>query len=200
MPDQNIVSEKGSKSLEVEVGSRIRKMRKMLGVTMSELAQSASISAGMLSRMENGYTSGSIATLHRIATALNIPIASFFEEVDTKWDATFVKSGHGLTMVRRGSSKGHIYELLGHKLRGDFSVEPYLITLNAGSSAHPIFQHEGVEFIFMLEGVVVYRHGTEVYELHPGDSLFFDSDAAHGPLELKELPAKFLSIMVTSNI
>ncbi len=187
-----------SNALEVEVGARIRKLRKSLGVTVSELAQSASISAGMLSRIENGYTSGSLSTLQRIAAALNIPIASFFAEVGQKRDATYVKAGQGLGIERRGSSQGHIYQLLGHQLRGEFAVDPYLITLDAGSVTHPVFKHEGVEFIYMLEGVMVYQHGAQDYDLCSGDSLFFDSDTMHGPIELKELPVRFLSVIVSS--
>jgi mannose-6-phosphate isomerase-like protein (cupin superfamily) len=43
---------------------------------------------------------------------------------------------------------------------------------------------------------VGYRHGNRIYQLSPGDSLFFDAEAFHGPENLIELPAKFLSIFV----
>ncbi|MEO1603029.1 MAG: cupin domain-containing protein, partial [Pseudomonadota bacterium] len=57
--------------------------------------------------------------------------------------------------------------------------------------------HAGVEFLFMLEGEVSYRHGEQTYDLTPGDSLFFDPMALHGPLELRVLPAVYLSVIVT---
>jgi quercetin dioxygenase-like cupin family protein len=41
--------------------------------------------------------------------------------------------------------------------------------------------------IYMLEGVVGYRHGQRIYRLEPGDTLFFDADAPHGPEELMVL-------------
>ena len=50
----------------------------------------------------------------------------------------------------------------------------------------PTFQHEGMEFLYMLEGEVVYRHGGKLYRMKPGDSLFFDADAPHGPEELTQ--------------
>ena len=74
-------------------------------------------------------------------------------------------------------------------------VEPYLITLNEASDRFPAFQHEGLEFLYMLEGAVDYRHGEKVYPLRPGDSLFFDADAPHGPEVLVDLPARYLSII-----
>ena len=51
-----------------------------------------------------------------------------------------------------------------------------------------MFQHPGYEFIYMLSGEVTYRHDRS-YLLQPGDSLFFDSEAPHGPEELRQLPA-----------
>jgi len=47
----------------------------------------------------------------------------------------------------------------------------------------------------MLEGEVVYRHADRLYTLTPGDSLFFDADAPHGPEELVKLPIRFLSVI-----
>jgi quercetin dioxygenase-like cupin family protein len=76
------------------------------------------------------------------------------------------------------------------------SVEPYLITLTEKSEVFPLFQHTGAEFIYLLEGEVLYRHGGQTYRLKPGDSLFFDSDAPHGPEELLKLPIRFLSVIV----
>ena len=56
------------------------------------------------------------------------------------------------------------------------------------------FQHAGMEFIYMLTGEVVYRHGDNVYRLRPGDSILFDSGALHGPETLVKLPMTYLSI------
>mgnify|MGYP000079548514 CR=1 FL=1 len=74
-------------------------------------------------------------------------------------------------------------------------VEPYLITLTETSDTFPMFQHGGIETIYMLEGEVDYRHGDNVYPLKPGDTLFFDANAPHGPDVLIALPARYLSII-----
>ncbi len=47
----------------------------------------------------------------------------------------------------------------------------------------------------MLEGEVVYRHGDQLFQMQPGDSLFFDADAPHGPEQLVKLPSRYLSII-----
>ncbi len=183
-------------ALEAAVGGEVRRTRQALGVTLADLAATASISVGMLSKIENGQAAPSLSTLHALAGALNVPIATFFSSFDEKREATFVKSGQGLAIHRRGTSKGHLYQLLGHSVRSATKVEPFLITLDASSDAYPIFEHSGTEFIYMLEGEVSYRHGDQTYLLSPGDSLFFDARALHGPLELRRLPAVYLSIIV----
>jgi quercetin dioxygenase-like cupin family protein len=75
-------------------------------------------------------------------------------------------------------------------------VEPYLIVISEPSDVFPLFQHDGVEFIYILEGALVYRHGGRTYFMGKGDSLYFDADAPHGPEELKRLPIRFLSFIV----
>ena len=41
-----------------------------------------------------------------------------------------------------------------------------------------------------------YHHGGRSYRMEPGDSLFFDADAPHGPETLYDLPVRFLSVIV----
>ena len=48
----------------------------------------------------------------------------------------------------------------------------------------------------MLTGRVSYRHGDQVYDMVPGDTLFFDSTARHGPQAMQELPSTYLSIII----
>ena len=69
-------------------------------------------------------------------------------------------------------------------------------TLRRGAAAYTNFHHAGTEFIYMLTGEVVYRHGDQTYHLKPGDSLLFDSTALHGPETLVQQPMTYLSIIV----
>ena len=77
------------------------------------------------------------------------------------------------------------------------SYSAYLITLKEDAVLYTGFQHDGVEFIYMLGGEVTYRHAHQEYHLKPGDALMFDSGALHGPERLVSLPATYLSIIVT---
>jgi transcriptional regulator with XRE-family HTH domain len=184
-------------TLEVSIGREVRSFRSKLGITVADLAAAAKLSPGMLSKIENGLTSPSLTTLKMLSSALGVPVTAFFRRYEERRDAVFVRAGEGLVIERRGTRAGHQYQLLGHSggVTGRVVVEPYLITLTAESDVFPIFQHPGLEFIYVLEGEVVYRHADQLYPLVPGDSLFFDADAPHGPEELRKLPIRFLSVI-----
>lgn len=183
-------------SIEQAIGTQVRALRKRQDMTVAELAGQAGLSAGMLSKVENGAISPSLSTLQSLAAALNVPLTSFFSDFEQRQDVTYVKAGEGLTIERRGTKSGHQYQLLGHPFPGDFAYEPYYITLTKEAEAYSAFRHEGMEFVYILEGEVGYRHGHEVYPLKPGDSLFFSATTAHGPEDLRKLPLKFLSVIV----
>ncbi len=183
-------------ALEVAIGREVRAFRLNLEMTVSDLAKQAALSPGMLSKIENGVTSPSLATLRALSSALQVPVTAFFRKFEEERDATHVRAGQGLKIERRGTRAGHQYQLLGHSIGKPIAVEPYLITLTEEADVFPVFQHDGIEFVFMLEGIVGYRHADKTYRLEPGDSLFFDADAPHGPEELESLPIRFLSVIV----
>ena len=181
--------------LEVAIGREVREFRQQLDMTVVELAKAAGLSTGMLSKIENGGISPSLGTLQALSRALHVPVTAFFRRFEEERTATFVRAGEGLKIERRGTRAGHQYELLGHSIGKRIQVEPYLITLTAESDVFPLFQHSGVEFLYMLEGEVGYRHSDKTYVLRPGDSLYFDADAPHGPEELRKLPIRFISVI-----
>ncbi|APO79457.1 XRE family transcriptional regulator protein (plasmid) [Rhizobium etli 8C-3] len=195
--DPHAVREPKENNLEMAIGHEVRAYRKKLGITVTDLAAATGISLGMLSKIENGNISPSLTTLQALSRALGVPLTAFFRRYEEPHNAVFVKAGQGIELERRGTRAGHQYNLLGHidNNSSGVIVEPYLITLTADSDVFPTFQHEGMEFLYMLEGEVVYRHGDQLFPMQPGDSLFFDADAPHGPEVLVELPSRYLSII-----
>ncbi|OCJ07013.1 MerR family transcriptional regulator [Rhizobium sp. AC27/96] len=195
--DPHAVREPKENNLEMAIGHEVRAYRKKLGITVTDLAAATGISLGMLSKIENGNISPSLTTLQSLSRALGVPLTAFFRRYEEPRNAVFVKAGQGVELERRGTRAGHQYNLLGHidNNSSGVIVEPYLISLTVDSDVFPTFQHEGMEFLYMIEGEVVYRHGDQLFPMQPGDSLFFDADAPHGPEVLVKLPAKYLSII-----
>jgi len=185
------------KVLEVAIGREVRAFRRQREITVADLSATTGLSIGMLSKIENGNTSPSLTTLQTLANALAVPLTAFFRGFEETRAAVHTKSGEGVETERAGTRANHQYNLLGHigANASGVIVEPYLITLSSEADVFPTFQHSGIETIYMLEGEVDYRHGDTVYPLKPGDTLFFDADAPHGPEALVKLPARYLSII-----
>ena len=195
--DPHRLREISARNLETAIGRVVRSLRHQQGLTVAELAGVTGLSIGMLSKIENGATSPSLTTLQALSHAFSVPVTAFFKGYEERREAQHVRSGDHVEIERRGTRAGHQYNLLGHigSNASGVVVEPYLITLTTESDTFPAFQHEGLELIYMLEGEVDYRHGDDVYPLKPGDSLFFDADAPHGPEVLVRLPARYLSVI-----
>ncbi len=189
--------ENREKNLEVAIGHQVRELRKRQRMTGADLAAQTGLSVGMLSKIENGVISPSLTTIQSLAHALRVPLVQLFSGYDEPRGAMHVKAGTALETPRAGTRAGHQYHMLGHigSNNSGVVVEPYLIVLTTQSDRFPTFQHEGIEVLYMLEGRVGYRHGDQVYDLEPGDSLVFDADSPHGPQELTVLPARYLSII-----
>ncbi|MBW6418489.1 XRE family transcriptional regulator [Celeribacter sp. PS-C1] len=191
------VKEQREKNLEVAIGRQVRELRKRQRLTGADLAAQTGLSVGMLSKIENGVISPSLNTISALAHALKVPLVQLFSGYEEERGCMHVKAGEGVEIEREGTRAGHQYSLLGHigSNNSGVVVEPYLIELTDASDRFPAFQHEGIELLYMLEGRVDYRHGDKIYALEPGDTLLFDSDAPHGPEVIKELPARYLSII-----
>jgi transcriptional regulator with XRE-family HTH domain len=183
-----------SGQLEWVIANHVRNRRQAIGLTVAQLAESTGISKGMLSKIENAQTSPSLATIERLAAALDMPVTSLFRGLAEERDAVFVKAGTGPEIVRQGTRAGHTYELLG-SMRGPYKrVEPLLVSLSDQNEVFPLFQHAGIEMLYMLGGLMEYSYGRQSYRMARGDTLQFEGDIPHGPTKLIKLPIRFLSI------
>jgi ribosome-binding protein aMBF1 (putative translation factor) len=189
----------GGGQLGQVIANHVRERRLEIGLNVGQLAERTGISKGMLSKIENAQTSPSLSTLERLAAALDMPVTSLFRGLAEERDAVFVKAGSGPEIVRKGTRAGHSYELLG-SLRGPYKrVEPLLVSLVESSEVFPLFQHPGIEILYMLSGVMEYGYGRQRYKMERGDTLQFEGDIPHGPTMLVKLPIRFLSITIYTN-
>jgi DNA-binding XRE family transcriptional regulator len=180
------------------IANHVRSRRLEIGLNVGQLAERTGISKGMLSKIENAQTSPSLSTLERLSAALDMPVTSLFRGLAEERDAVFVKAGSGPEIVRKGTRAGHTYELLG-TLRGPYKrVEPLLVSLAESTEVFPLFQHAGIELLYMLDGIMEYSYGREHYRMEKGDTLQFEGDIPHGPTKLVKLPIRFLSITIYS--
>ncbi len=178
------------------VGQRVAEFRQGLDLTLEGLAALTGLSIGMISKIERGQTSPSFATMTALANATGMPFTAFFRGLDEEHDAILVRAGEGVSIDHEDARRGRTYHDLG-SLRGPRrEIEPVLVTFTERDEVFPLFQHAGVEFIYLLQGRMEYGYGAKRYLLGPGDTLQLHGEVAHGPTELVEVPLQFLSIKV----
>ncbi len=182
--------------LEQYLGLQIKRQRQAQDLKLSDVAKIADISQGMLSKIENAQVSTSLDTLSRLCDVLGLPLSKLFSEYDQQdGSALLVKGDQGMEVVRRGTEKGHTYHLLNHTRGPKKSFEAYMVSMDDASEEFPTFSHPGTEFLHLLEGELIYRHGNQLYRMEAGDSLTFEGEVPHGPEQLVQVPIRLLSIM-----
>lgn len=184
-------------SVEIQIGKKIRALRLERDVTLDQLAEKSKLTKGQLSKIENGKVSCPVSTLTRVASALGVHVGLLFDSGDNQTRAVLVKKAERKPIVGRGSKIGHSYESLAFDLPFEKNFEPYLMTIDEKKidPAKNVFKHPGHEFLFLIEGRMVYRHADQTYQLEPGDSLFFDGTFEHGPVSVSGTPVRFLSVI-----
>lgn len=186
--------------LEQYLGLQIKRQRQAQDLKLSDVAKIADISQGMLSKIENAQVSTSLDTLSRLCDVLGLPLSKLFSEYDQQdGSALLVKADQGMEVVRRGTEKGHTYHLLNHTRGPKKSFEAYMVSMDDASEEFPTFSHPGTEFLHLLEGELIYRHGNQLYRMEAGDSLTFEGEVPHGPEQLVQVPIRLLSIMNYGN-
>ena len=188
---------------EKAIIEKIKRIRQNKNITLKELAIKTGLTEGYLSRIENSESAPPISTLSRIAQALNIDVSYLllpqdqdeiknpnivlFNKRDIE-EAQFFGNPHHKTVY------GYRYEPLAHKKRGK-NMEPYIMVPDFEPGE--ILQHEGEEFLYVLEGAIEFLYGSEKYMLTEGESAYFDAHIPHNGRSLGEEKAKVLIILYT---
>jgi len=176
------------------LGANIRDLRHRSGLTLTALAGKSAMTKSTLSKIETGRVSSSIATLVRVAAALNVSVAEFFAEPSENPAWVLTRKGEGRIITRDGSRFGYSYEALALGMKGKIG-EPFVLTIEPGDPEGS-FQHGGQEFIYVLSGRVELSIGGEPLRLAPGDSLYFDPSRVHTTRVLGKHPVKFLAVFL----
>jgi transcriptional regulator with XRE-family HTH domain len=157
------------------------------------LAERCGLSINAISQIERGENSPTVSSLHRLSTALNVPITDFFQE-ETRQTIVFVKRDLGL----RSQSDGVVMESLGIGLFNQ-QLEPFLMRIEPGiTNIDDPISHPGEEFIHCMEGEVEYFVENRVFQLGDGDSLLFDATQPHGYRNQSHKPVTMLMIFQAS--
>ncbi|NUP99924.1 MAG: helix-turn-helix transcriptional regulator [Armatimonadetes bacterium] len=180
---------------ELILGRRIRELRHERNLTLEEVGRRTGFSKSLLSKIENAQVSPPIATLSKIAQALEVSIGYFFEEEARQDRAIFVPKEKRQRVDQRKHGPEYSYEHLAYGSTMPRLMEPFVIFLEPSSQESPsLFEHPGEEFIMVIEGEMDFLFGSTKYRMREGDALYFDARVPHGPRQVLGKPVKYLAI------
>ncbi len=180
---------------EKQIVENIKRLRRDKKMSLEQLAKSAGLTKGYISKIEHSQKAPPISTLIKIAKALDTEasflIAERSSEVPENISICIVRKNERREVVSRGTFYGYHYESLAYKKIGK-SMEPYI--LEPAFDERAIFSHEGEEFMYVLEGTHEFVYNNKRYILKKGDSVYYDAKIRHSGRSIGRKKAKILMV------
>ena len=182
-------------SSAADVGPRVKALREAMDLSLRDLAERSGVSAPMLSQVERGDTSPTIAVAAKIAAGLELTLSQLLR----------LDEGDGVTLVRAaerlegGHADGHRYEVLTPALPGQ-RAEVSLHTLAGGTATGgpgdpPMHEPGSRETAVALKGVVRLVCDGVAHDLEQGDAVTFDADLPHHFENPGRRESQFMSVI-----
>ncbi|MBW1974993.1 MAG: helix-turn-helix transcriptional regulator [Deltaproteobacteria bacterium] len=183
----------------LKIGTKIRELRTKHHYTLQDLADKTGLSKPFLSQIENNHVIPPIATLLKLARALEVTLSYFFQDEVTTQKVSITRKNERIRVQRRPhhgkEDVSYIYESLETKKR-DKHMEPFYVEFPLiGVEEMNFTTHEGEEFLYVLEGKVEFRSVDTVEVLEEGDSIYLDSSISHGFRGIGDKPAKAVAVI-----
>jgi transcriptional regulator with XRE-family HTH domain len=183
----------GSAVEPLNLGQRVRELRKARGWTLEQAAVQAGLARSTLSKIENGQMSPTYEALKKLAEGLAISVPQLF----TPPSRTQVTGRRAVTRAGEGQAKAtttYEHELLAQALTRK-AMLPYRARIRARSIEEfdGWVRHDGEEFLYVLTGVVrLYTEFYEPVEMKRGDSAYYDATMGHNVVSVSEEDATIL--------
>jgi transcriptional regulator with XRE-family HTH domain len=162
--------------MDINIGEKIKELRKRQGMSIAELAEKAELSSGLISQIERNIVTPSIVSLWKIAKSLQVSVGYFFDEDIKNITNPIVTKNTRKRII--ASNNNAIYELLSPDLNR--KIEFLYITIKPGDhSTKDFVTHEGEECGIVIKGKLMVKMKDREYILEEGDSIYFDSTIPH---------------------
>jgi transcriptional regulator with XRE-family HTH domain len=175
-----------------EVGETIRLVRQRRRMTLRELGSRADLSQSFLSQLERGLTQVSVASMRRIADALEIQISDLFEDGAGREPRILHRDSMPTIPFGDGATKS----LLTWQ-KPLQNVEVLIAVLEpGGSTGKERYSHgDSEELLFVLSGTVRLELGERAFSLGPGDSIDYRSSVPHRVANVGADPAEAMFVI-----
>ncbi|WBU55316.1 cupin domain-containing protein [Paracoccus sp. SCSIO 75233] len=174
---------------QASLGTRLQRLRTAKKISLRKLGAATDLSASHLSAIERSISHPSIAVVQRLAAALGTNIVQVLG--GEPLDHQLVVRPHERRPLDANLNGVEIQQLF----RVETVLESLLFMVEPGASSGDSYQHEGEEFLFMLDGTLeLVLDETEQFILEPGDSMTFASHRPHRFANRGDIPASILWI------
>jgi transcriptional regulator with XRE-family HTH domain len=183
------------------VGDKIRTLCADKNISIDTLAERSGLTVEQIALIQNSESVPSLAPLIKIARALGVRLGTFLDDstalgpvvyrrAEAQQPATFS------SQMSNANSHLDFFSLAASKTGRH--MEPFLVDIKPAPTHELILSsHEGEEFIYVLSGSVKINYGKETYELHQGDSMYYDSIVDHLVSSLDGQAAQILGVVYT---
>jgi len=183
---------------ELQIGMKIRKMRQEKRMTLQALADATGLSKPLLSQIENEQVIPPLATLLRIAKVFDVGLHHFFQEEGAR-NCIFTRAGESQKKSTRSKPGLEVppynYHSLAFGKKGS-NFEPFIVEFEQRELSDDLLvSHEGEEFLFLLEGELVFHYGEQIMRMRPGDSVCYDSSERHGYVAVSQKRPRAIAVV-----
>jgi quercetin dioxygenase-like cupin family protein len=178
-----------------QIGERLRGLREIMDLEVSELANLCGVSEERYLKIERGEADITISNLMKIARRCGVSadVLMFGEEPHMK-SYYVTRRGQGLSVER---TKAYKYESLTSGFQNR-KANAFIVTVEPKPDATKIYKnsHSGQEFNYVLEGTMELHIGEKVIRLGEGDSIYFESTTPHGMKAIGDKPVRFVAVAI----
>jgi transcriptional regulator with XRE-family HTH domain len=160
---------------ELQLGPRIRSLRHARHITLRQLAERAGVTESFLSQVEREVASPSIASVQRIARALDLGIADLF--ADGEPQSRIVRRADRRRISYPGL--GSIDEFLTAGSSGRLQVILSLVEPGGGTGDEAYSHDSDEEVVIVLSGSLELWVAEEHHLLEEGDAITYSSRLPH---------------------
>ena len=163
-----------------DVGQRIRKIREEKGVTLEDLSRLTGFDVEFLSSLEKNEAQPQLGTVIKLSKALDSAFGRLVSGVGDRLYSITRKSERRVisrSTSKTGKKQLYTYRSLAPDVKGRH-MEALIVQLEVDPDKE-ISVHDGEEFIFVLDGTVIFEIGDDKFELEAGDSVYYLSTTPH---------------------
>jgi len=163
-----------------EIGKRIRTLREEKGISLDELSNLTGFDVELLTNIENNIVQPQLGTVIRLSKALDSAFGRLISGIGNRIYSITRKDEQKVvsrSTAKKGQKQVYIYKSLAPEVKGRH-MEALIVQLEENPDKE-VSVHDGEEFIYVLDGIVVLNIGEDTFDLEPGDSAYYLSTTPH---------------------